>query len=242
MSVGELLEPGNDYSDFDSVDETGGKYDLPTDYDFRTEADLQDGAVAATAKVPGMRIKEMNDYEDFLEADKILYDDEGQLYSAKRDELTGFIADQEVYSELNDELLEHVNLHEIQHFLQYSEGLWGDKLDEIHDLSDPMKYQLNEVDRLMTLKEHPVYRNLINDEKATAIIEGYTERVTQAMQENGEEYGQAFYPEITDQVDHLMKNRYGTDPEKEFNQKTLQTPKTPTTPGTETTKTQATTP
>lgn len=199
------------------LEETAEEYGLSGDFDFETEEYLDGGAVAATAKVPGLEVEEVEGYEDFREYDSAMVDQEGNIYGVNRDEHIGFIADSEVYPELDGETSEHVDLHELQHLEQYKgDRLWGDVLDEEYDLSDEMRFQLNYVDQLMDLNEDPVLGNLVSDAEVTALVEGYTQRVTEAMQDNGEEIGEDFYPGYTAVADHLMKEVYGTDPEEEF--------------------------
>lgn len=199
------------------LEDTAEEYGLSGDFDFETEEYLDGGAVAATTKVPGLKIEEVESYEDFKEYDSALVDEEGNIYGVERDEHIGFIADSEIYPELDEETSEHVDLHELQHLEQYREDrLWGDVLDEEYSLSDEMRFQLNYVDRLMDLKEDPVLGNLVDDAEATALIEGYTQKVTEAIQENGEEIGEDFYPGYTAVADYLMNEVYDTDPEEEF--------------------------
>lgn len=199
------------------LEETAEEYGLGGSFDFETEEYLEGGAVAATTKVPGLEIEEVDSYEDFKEYNFAMVDEEGNIYGVNRDEHIGFIADSEIYPELDEETSEHVDLHELQHLEQYKEDrLWGDVLNEEYDLSDEMKFQLNYVDQLMDLNEDPVLGNLVSDAEVTALVEGYTQRVTEAMQENGEEIGEDFYPGYTAVANHLMKEVYGTDPEEEF--------------------------
>ena len=199
------------------LEETAREYGLEGDFDFELEDELEGGGVAATTKIPGLSIEEVHSYTDLKEYGTALVDEAGNIYGVEKDEHIGFIADSEIYSELDPETSEHVDLHELQHLQQYDEErLWGEVLDEEYDLSDEMRFQLNYVDRLMDVREDPLLGNLVNDEEVTALIEGYTQRVTEAMQENGEEIGKDFYSGYSAIADHLMKNVYGTDPEEEF--------------------------
>ena len=110
-----------------------------------------------------------------------------------------------------------MDLHELQHFQQYSEDrLWGDVLDEEYNLSDEMRFQLNYVDSLMDVAEDPILGELVDDAQVTALVEGYTQRVTEALQEDGEELGEDFYPGYTQLAEYMMEDVYGTDPEQEF--------------------------
>lgn len=199
------------------LEDTAEEYGLGGDFDFEEEEYLDGGAVAATTKVPGIRIEEVDNYEDFKEYESALVDEEGNIYGVEKDENIGFIADSEIYPELDEETSEHVDLHELQHLEQYQDDrLWGEVLDEEYNLSDEMRFQLNYVDQLMNLNEDPVLGNLVSDAEVTALVEGYTQRVTEAMQEDGEEIGEDFYPGYTAVADHLMNEVYGTDPEEEF--------------------------
>ena len=199
------------------LEETAEEYGLSGDFDFETEDYLEGAAVAATTKVPGLEIEEVESYEEFREYDSAMVDEEGNIYGVNRDEQIGFMADSEVYPELDDKTSEHVDLHELHHLEQYRDDrLWGEVLDEEYDLSDEMRFQLNYVDQLMDLNDDPVLGKLVNDAEVTALVEGYTQRVTEAMQENGEEIGEDFYPGYTAVADHLMNEVYETNPEEEF--------------------------
>jgi hypothetical protein len=219
MSAAEPIEANMD-QDMDQVadlEKTAEEYGLEGDYDFVTEDYLEDGAVAATAKDPGVSAVEIDDYEDFLEYDLKMVDEKGNLYGLEEDEHIGFISDSEVYDGLNGDLKEHVDLHELQHLEQYSEDrLWGDVLDEEYNLSDEMRFQLNYVDSLMDVAEDPILGELVDDAQVTALVEGYTQRVTEALQEDGEELGEDFYPGYTQLAEYMMEDVYGTDPEQEF--------------------------
>jgi len=216
-----LLEPDNNGKQAEEhlpdVEDTLEDYGIPADFDFEQEDNLHDGAVAATTKVPGLEIEQVENYTDLKEYEMAFVDAENNIYGVQQDEKIGFIADQEVYPELDDETTEHVDLHEGQHFHQYDdENLWGEVLDKEYDLSDEMKFQLNYIDNLMDVAEDDLLGNLVDDAKVEALVEGYTERVTQAMQDNGEEIGEDFYKGYTALADHMMKEVYGTDPEEEF--------------------------
>lgn len=193
-------------------EDTADRYGLDVEYDFIT-SDYLDGGVAATAKIP--EVKEIEGFQDFVEYDDVRIGRDGKLYGRRDDSDIGFVADR-IYSDLDWQTGEHVNLHEAQHFIQYDEDQrWGEALDQEYDLSDELTEQLNQVDRLMDLKEHPIYRHTVNDAEVTALVEGYTERVTQAMQENGEEIGRGFYPGYTQLADNMMRQN-GIDPDREF--------------------------
>lgn len=216
-----LLEPDNQGKQAEEhlpeVEDTLEKYGIPADFDFGQEEYLDDGAVAATTKVPGIDIEKVENYTDLQNYDLAFVDAEKNIYGVERDDKIGFIADKEIYPELDDETTEHVDLHEGQHFHQYDEDvLWGEVLDEEYDLSDEMKFQLNYIDRLMDVAEDELLGNLVDDGKVQALVEGYTERVTQAMQEDGEEIGEDFYKGYTAFAEQMMKEVYGTDPEEEF--------------------------
>jgi len=211
------LEKGTAEEHFPRLENTAEKYGLDGDYDFATEDNLNGGAVAATAKVPGLSFEKVENYEDLKDFGMATVDDEGQIYGVEKDEKIGFIADSEIYPDLDEDTAEHVDLHEIQHLQQYEEDkLWGDALKHEYNLSDEMTFQLNYIDQLMDVAEDPLLGNLVDDAKVTALVEGYTQRVTEAMQDNGKEIGENFYPGYTELADHMMKEVYGTDPEKEF--------------------------
>ena len=218
---GMLLEPENQGKQAEDhlpeVENTLEKYGIPADFDFGQEEYLDDGAVAATTKVPGIDIEQVENYTYLQNYDMAFVDSEKNIYGVERDDKIGFIADKEIYPELDDETTEHVDLHEGQHFHQYDEDvLWGEVLDEEYDLSDEMKFQLNYIDRLMDVAEDELLGNLVDDGKVQALVEGYTERVTQAMQDDGEEIGEDFYKGYTAFAEQMMKEVYGTDPEEEF--------------------------
>ena len=199
------------------LEDTAEEYGLEGEFDFETEDYLEGGAVAATTKIPGIAVEEVETYEDLKKHDSAMVDAEGNIYGVDRDEHIGFIADSEIYDQLDLDTREHVDLHELQHLQQYDEDLlWGDVLDQEYDLSDEMVFQLNYVDQLMDVAEDPVLGNLVDDAEVTALVEGYTQRVTEAMQEDGEEIGEDFYPGYTAVADYLMNEVYDTDPEEEF--------------------------
>lgn len=220
MSVAtETLDYSEESSDkLLSLEETADEYGLDGDFDFETEEDLNGGAVAATTKIPGFSPVEIQDYEDFLEYDMKLVDNNGNLYGLEKDSQLGFVSDSEVYDKLDDDVKEHVDLHELQHYQQYKEDRhWGEVLNEEYNLSDEMRFQLNYVDNLMDVAEDPVLGEFVDDAEVTAMVEGYTQRVTEALQEDGEELGEDFYPGYTQLADYMMKEVYGTNPEEEFN-------------------------
>lgn len=199
------------------LEDTAEEYGLEGEFDFETEDYLEGGAVAATTKIPGIAVEEVETYEDLKKHDSAMVDADGNIYGVDRDEHIGFIADSEIYDQLDLDTREHVDLHELQHLQQYDEDLlWGDVLDQEYDLSDEMVFQLNYVDQLMDVAEDPVLGNLVDDAEVTALVEGYTQRVTEAMQEDGEEIGEDFYPGYTAVADYLMNEVYDTDPEEEF--------------------------
>jgi|GEM_PF-3902013 hypothetical protein len=220
MSAAGPIDPNIDQNmdtNLSDLEDTAEEYGLDGEYDFVTEDNLEDGAVAATAKVPGVSAVEIEDYEDLVEYDLKMVDDEGNLYGLEKDEHIGFISDSEVYGSLGNDLKEHVDVHELQHLQQYSEGrLWGNVLDEEYNLSDEMRFQLNYVDNLMDVAEDPILGELVDDGMVTALVEGYTQRVTEALQENGQELGEDFYPGYTQLAEYMMEEVYGTDPEQEF--------------------------
>ena len=206
---------GTGFERYPEVEKAAEEYGIDEAYDLAFEQDLPDGAVAATAKIPGVRVEEIEEYEDLLNYEEIAVDEDGDVYGLERDELIGFIADSEVYSDLDYIEREHVNLHELNHLEQFTDGLWGDSLDEEYNLSDSMRQQLNYVDRLQEVSEDPILGSFIDDGVVTALVEGYTQRVTEAIQPEGEEIGEDFYPGYTAVADYLMQVN-GTDPEKEF--------------------------
>lgn len=188
--------------------------DTHVDFDFIGDDFLEGGAVAATTKTP--EYKELKSFQDFVEYEDIRRGNDGKLYGATGRENIGFIADRQSYSWLDDEVLDYINVHEGHHFIQFDDDqLWGDTLDEEYDLSEDLRQQLNQVDRLMNLAEHCLYQHTVDEARVTAVVEGYTERVTEAMHENGEEIGQNFYPGYTQLADNMMR-RNGIDPEEEF--------------------------
>jgi hypothetical protein len=198
------------------LEETASEYGLDIDPDFKEERCLGQDAVAATAKVQEPELEEIESYEDYLEAERVTADPVGNLYAVTPKEKTGFIKNTELYRHLDYETGEHVNLHETHHFIQYDEErLWGDVLDEEYDLSNEMREELNQVDQLMTLAEHPAYNKLVNEAEVTAVVEGYTQLITEAMQENGEQIGKPFYPQYTQIAENTLEHK-GLDLEEEF--------------------------
>jgi hypothetical protein len=187
------------------------------EFDFTAEYDLEDGAVAATAKVPGVSAVEIDDYEDFLECDLKMVDDQGNLYGLERDEYIGFISDSEEYENLDEDEKDLVDLHEHQHLDQYSEDrLWGNVRDEEYNLSDEVRSHLNYVDILMDVAEDPILGDLVDENELEVMIEGTTQAVTEKMQENGEELGKGYYRVSKHQVENAIEEAYGKDLEEEF--------------------------
>ena len=204
------------YLDGDIVnpDEVSEEYGLDVDWDWITRDYLEDGTVAATAKTP--QIEKIDDFNNFLEYDDVRIGSDGELYGLTGESDIGLVLDAGIYPELDSDISEHALLHESQHFIQYDgDQLWGEALDEEYNLSKGLVEQLNYVDNLMTISEHPVYQHLINDAEVTALVEGYTERVTQAMQDDGEKIGKGFYPGYTQLADNIMENN-GVNIDEEF--------------------------
>ncbi|MFB6116403.1 MAG: hypothetical protein ABEK10_02715 [Candidatus Nanosalina sp.] len=199
------------------LENTAQKYGLEGELDFEAEEYLDGGAVAATTKIPGITVEEVETYEDLKKHESAMVDADGNIYGVDRDDHIGYIADSEKIPELDPQTQEMVDVHELNHVDQYDdELLWGEVLDKEYDLSDEMRFQLNYVDQIIDVAEDPVLGNLINDAEVTALVEGYTQRVTEAMVEDGEEIGEDFYPGYTAVADYLMNEVYGTDPEEEF--------------------------
>jgi hypothetical protein len=198
-----------------NLQEVPEKYGLDIDYDFRDSGRLPEGAVAATVKTETPEVYRIKSYDDFLESDGLAILN-GELAGIDIEDEIGFIENEAIYSEIDEEVKEYVELHEGQHFIQYSDDyLWGNHLDESYGLSKKMKNQLNEIDRLMDISEDPVLGNLVDEAEVTALVEGYTERITQAMHEDGDRLGEDFYPGYTQLADKLMRES-GINPEKEF--------------------------
>ncbi|QGA80231.1 hypothetical protein LC1Nh_0330 [Candidatus Nanohalobium constans] len=174
------------------------------DFDWIEEDYLEGGAVAATARKP--KLEPVDNLGDAKNYEGLFAGPDGQLYGVSEDKSIGFIGDIESYSNFDYPTIEHSNLHESQHYIQFDEDqLWGDTMDEVYGVSDDLRKQLNKVDRLRDLNDHPLYGRFIDDARVTGVVEGYTERVTQSLQENGEEIGEGFYPGYTQLAENTMK-------------------------------------